>query len=169
MLILCKPFKVSGGGSISSTDYMPTMTGPTNGPITVTESSVETATYAGWHVFDDAYPGDATRWLSLDGGPGCNEWVQIDFGSPVTLGAYQLRHTTYQGGPDDWTFEGSNDGSNWDVLDTQTGRGAEIYVGWVYATIASPAAYQYYRIFVTDTYIYTGYAGIDEMELFQIT
>ena len=51
-------------------------------------------------------------------------WIKYDLGSPVAGGLYTFITTAASGlpwKPTSWTFEGSNDDSSWDVLDTQSG------------------------------------------------
>ena len=55
-------------------------------------------------------------------------WLKIDFGSGNSWNALQYdiqaRNPAFGSAPKDWTFEGSNDNSNWDILDTVTGESA---------------------------------------------
>jgi len=52
--------------------------------------------------------------------------------------------------PKDWTFEGSNDGSTWDVLDTQTGKSSDLGTHvWNEFPITNSTAYRYYRLNIT--------------------
>jgi hypothetical protein len=51
--------------------------------------------------------------------------------------------------PKDWQFQGSNDGSSWTTLDTQSNQTfAERYQMKTYAVV-SPASYRYYRLNIT--------------------
>ena len=53
--------------------------------------------------------------------------LSIEFPETVLIGSYELRDMTPSGSgsgdhsPTDWTFEGSNDGTTWVTLDTQSG------------------------------------------------
>ncbi len=57
-------------------------------------------------------------------------WVQIDFGPSLqfklfgyTIGVETFANALFPGrDPLDWTIEGSNNGTDWDVLDTVTGQ-----------------------------------------------
>jgi hypothetical protein len=78
-------------------------------------------------------------------------WVGQDFGTQKIIKVYSISACTdYPGNsPIDWTFEGSNDITNWDVLDIQTGH------SWVsgetkYFFIDNIQGYRYYRINVTN-------------------
>jgi hypothetical protein len=51
--------------------------------------------------------------------------------------------------PRDWQFQGSNDGTNWTTLDTQSGQSFPFrYYEMEYA-VSRPAAYRYYRLNIT--------------------
>ena len=51
--------------------------------------------------------------------------------------------------PKDWQFQGSNDGSTWTPLDTQSNQTfTERYQLKAYS-VASPASYRYYRLNIT--------------------
>jgi hypothetical protein len=82
-------------------------------------------------------------------------WLRYDFPSPKTIEKYTVMGNNFvtARGPKDWTFEGSNDGINWTVLDTQTG------ITWVLVTqppndtkeftFSNTTAYSSYRINVS--------------------
>lgn len=70
------------------------------------------------------------------------------------LGSYNPNYGAF----DDWTFEGSNDGAVWSVLDTRTGMGIKFNAGLgrTYAFKITPGkvgTYRYYRIAVTKSVI----------------
>lgn len=60
-----------------------------------------------------------TNWDSLAGE--LTGELKYDFGSAIVLDAYSIRghNSDYYRSPKTWTIEGSNDDSNWDVLDSQ--------------------------------------------------
>lgn len=67
---------------------------------------------------------NATRWCSnISTG-----WIRYQFSSPVDIIEYTIRaHTADNASaPRDWTFEYSDDGTNWTVAETRTG-----YRAWV--------------------------------------
>ncbi|MBW8780269.1 MAG: RICIN domain-containing protein [Verrucomicrobia bacterium] len=91
-----------------------------------------------------------TKWFD---GAGSTGWVQYDFGSgnAQTIKRYTL--TSADDMPDrdpkNWQFQGSNDGSTWTTLDTQSNQAfAARYQTNIYS-ITSPASYRYYRLNVT--------------------
>jgi len=99
-----------------------------------------TATAAGGNssaLFDD----DSSTTASPGG------WLQYRFASPQPLRFYTLTSGTADGGdPSAWTVKGSNDGSNWTVLDERTGE----QFPWRSQTrpfkLARTGSYTYYRI-----------------------
>jgi len=119
-----------------------------------------------------AFNGDRTNgwqassvpcWLQLDIGAG-NGWILDSYG---IAGGY----AGAPNGPQAWTMEGSNDGTTWTTLDTQTGQ----TTGWGFSpggavlntyTIASPGTttYRYFRLNVTANNGGTG-TEIDQLYL----
>src|SRR5581483_8805729 len=51
--------------------------------------------------------------------------------------------------PKDWQFQGSNDGTDWTTLDTQTGQTFPVRSYEIEYALAKPAAYRYFRLNVT--------------------
>jgi hypothetical protein len=107
--------------------------------------SANTPTNAG-SAFD-RNPG--TQWFY----PGVTGWLQYDLG-PSAAHIVQRYTVTSSNDltprdPKAWQFQGSNDGSAWTTLDTQSNQTfTERYQLQTYA-IASPASYRYYRLNIT--------------------
>lgn len=95
------------------------------------------------------------------------EWLKQDFGvgNEKTIVKYTLNNGGVANGViKDWTFEGSNNDTNWDILDTQTGQNP---VNYTVYTFSNSTAYRYYRIVVTT--INSGDAAtIWEMEMMEL-
>lgn len=103
---------------------------------------------------NDAHPG--TFWTTNGTSSG---WLryQLAGASVVTTYAISRRNDIPNRNPKTWTFEGSNDGSSWTVLDTQTN------ITWPTAdevktfNFANSTAYLYYRLNISanngDTYL----------------
>ena len=99
-------------------------------------------------------------------------WLEYDLGSAQVATSYTLLRSSLQTGgwssnsysPSAWTFQGSNDGSTWTTLDTQTGQ--IIYLDAAKATysFSNSTAYRYYRIYITAA-VSGGWANITEMEI----
>jgi hypothetical protein len=92
-----------------------------------------------------------TKWFNTWAAP--TGWVQYDFGSGLTqtIKRYAVASANDVPGrdPKDWQFQGSNNGSAWTTLDTQSNQTfADRYRMNTY-TVSSPAAYRYYRLNIT--------------------
>jgi hypothetical protein len=120
--------------------------------------------YTGWHAFDQT---TSTTWAVSSGTTG---YVARQIPSALTLTAYAVSNNRGDSGastsnaPSAWTFEGSNDGSSWTVLDTQTSQ-----TGWgaserrVYPIAAgSRGSFTYHRINITGSN--GSFAGVGELE-----
>ncbi len=83
-------------------------------------------------------------------------WIEFNFGEERKIEAYTLQtgkhenDSTY-GMPKDWKFQGSNNGSNWTVIDTRTNQ-----TMWkndnekaIYK-MPNSASYKYYRLYITN-------------------
>ena len=107
--------------------------------------------YSGAKAFDGSVSGDGNRWLSGEASSWCiiyefNVSTVVDSIGIALPSASQAVGQTMRA-PKDWTFEGSNDNSDWTVLDTQTDQ-----TGWSagekrYYKFETPntKAYQYYK------------------------
>ncbi|MDO9255689.1 MAG: discoidin domain-containing protein [Bacteroidales bacterium] len=83
---------------------------------------------------------------------GTTAWIQFEYSTPQVNNMYSLTSATKEPTRDfkDWTVEGSNDGTTWDVLDTQTN-----HAPWAARSstvdfyFTNTVAYTYYKINVT--------------------
>lgn len=96
-----------------------------------------------------AFDGDASdQWETNGTSTG---WVQAQLAVAVALTGYSL--TSRAGftarAPKDWTFQGSNDGTSWTTLDTQTGVTSWTGGDTKAYTFTNTTAYLYYRLNVT--------------------
>lgn len=104
-------------------------------------------TYYPWQAFDQS---TVTHWYTAAALP---HWLKYDFG----VGGSRYMVTSYgiqpQGAytPKSWTFDGSDNGTAWTTLDTQT----NVTTGWTggvlrtFGPFANTYGYRYYRINVT--------------------
>jgi hypothetical protein len=134
--------------------YMPDMvastgTHPTLGTTVTASSSSEVAGAEAWRAFD--YSAIGTAWVTVNTVTAATLRVDYGVGAQVVLRGYCIRaqQIAIARKPKDWTFEGSNDGSSWTVLDTRTGWTDGN--AWYYAAIpvANWAPYRYYRVNAT--------------------
>lgn len=79
-------------------------------------------------------------------------WIQYKFFSPKTISKYLLRATDdLRGIMTTWSFQGSNDGTVWDALDSQSG--ITNWKAWEAKefTFHNNVPYLYYRLTITET------------------
>lgn len=94
-------------------------------------------------------------------------WLTYEFAEPERVMSYSLLGQSAQLGraPRDWTFEGSDDGIDWTVLDVQSNQSFTSGVKKMYSC-KHIGTYKFYRINVTanngDTYL-----TISELEMFR--
>ena len=105
----------------------------------------------------NAFDGSATTYWTTNGVS--SGWLRAQLASAVVETQYKItrRDDLPNRNPKTWTFEGSNDGTTWTVLDTQTN------ITWPTAgevktfTFANSTAYSYYRLNISanngDTYL----------------
>jgi fibronectin type 3 domain-containing protein len=99
----------------------------------------------------DSNPG--SKWYNGNASnPSPTGWLRYDFGAN---NAQVVKHYTVNSAdvanrdPKDWQFQGSNDGSTWTTLDTQSNQSfADLYRQNTY-DIGNTTAYRYYQINVT--------------------
>lgn len=181
----------SGFVNVSDHDLVPAMTDNTT-PSGVASVSSGFNGAPAFLVFDDV---DASYWASGLAAP-FPHFVQYQFSSPVVVTEYAVTVPTITGtnpppynitippisalapngsinecSPTDWQFQGSNDGSTWTTLDTQSGlfwgSGQRQLFG-----ITNTTAYTYYRLLITgNSYAQANASQIalQEIELFGAT
>jgi hypothetical protein len=116
---------------------------------TASANSTLSTTYSADKAFDND---NGTYWSTALGTN--TGWVRYDFGASagIVVGQYTIRHITGSFpafAMKDWTFEGSANGTDWTVLDTQTGAAAWAASEKRAFTIANTTAYRYYRVNVS--------------------
>jgi hypothetical protein len=126
---------------------------------------------SGWDGPAQAFDNDPwTRWYNGNTQPGPTGWLRYDFGSGIApvIKRYTVNSadvTTRN--PKDWTFQGSNDGSTWTTLDTQSGQTfSDPYKQNIY-NIANTTGYRHYQLNVTAGN--GGALGISELGLWSDT
>jgi hypothetical protein len=140
----------------TSTSLTPSATGNPIPKMTSNTAPSGTAAVSGsalgaaWNAFDrDA----GTAW---HGASSSNEWVSYTFPSAKIIVGYSV--TAYAGlvtavpvtdrAPQSWTFEGSNDGVNWTVLDSQFAQNNWSAGETRYFRFNNTVAYLGYRLFI---------------------
>ncbi len=108
---------------------------------------------SGWDGPAQAFDNDPwTRWYNGNTHPSPTGWLRYDFGSgnaPV-IKRYTVNSADTVGRePTAWQFQGSNDGSTWTTLDTQSGQAfSDPYKQKIY-DIGNTTGYRYYQVNVT--------------------
>lgn len=99
-------------------------------------------------------------------------WLQYDFGSGVTKKITRYTLANAEGyaynrsrAPRDWTFEGSNDGSSWTVLQTQSGVSWDCDTCTKAFDVSNNTSYRYYRIKITANNGGPTFVEVAEVEL----
>lgn len=136
-----------GNAANTGSNLIPAMTGPTTPSGTAdasSEDSGSTTAYA-WLAFQATV---GQPWGAASPVPG---WLRYTFPAATVVSVYGLvgLGQSDPGALRSWKFQGSNDGSTWTDLDTQTnsyavGNGAESKF-----VIASPQSFTQYRILIT--------------------
>lgn len=90
-----------------------------------------------------------TKFLSFNYNP--NFWFQLQFPTAQVVNEYTFTsgNDSPSRDPKDWNFEGSNDGTNWTVLDSRTGQTFAGRQQTVSYTFSNNTPYIYYRVNVT--------------------
>lgn len=81
---------------------------------------------------------------------GSSGWVRYQFPSAVVIDAYMLQAPSDNSQNDDmpwqWNIEGSNDGTNWTILDTQDGQDTWASSEWREYAFHNETAFVFYRL-----------------------
>lgn len=137
-----------GPTATAGSNQVPTLTSNTSTGTASCSSSAGTDDC--YKAFDSDASDTAWRSNSLS-----TSYVQYQFTSAKTIASYTIKVTdSFDLGraPKTWTFKGSNDGSGFTTLDTQTNVAAWSATEERSYSIASPGSYTYYRLEVTATH-----------------
>jgi hypothetical protein len=125
-------------------------------------SSVNGANPA-WLAFDRT---TGTFWQST----GQSAWLSYNFPTGRVIKRYGFfSHSANGNNPRTWTFEGSNNGSTWVVLDTQTNFVTGVSTFHSFDISANTTSYTYYRINVTAVQTFGSNVTIPELEMSEVT
>lgn len=98
--------------------------------------------------------------------------LQFTPSKPTAVTRYDISARAGSNAPGNWTFEGSQDGENWDVLDTVEGNTFDTYrSNGSWATLDFPidnqTVYSYYRLRITGSATGSGYLNVAEVDFFE--
>lgn len=159
-------FEIMGSVSVTPTDAIPTMTSYTSAGGTVSaDSEYSSGDYPAWRAVDDSNS-SYVSWIS-------NEnilfphWLQYRFNSGKIVTSYSITSRNYQNtyAPTAWRLRGSNNGSAWTDLDTQSGQTFSQNEKKTY-TFSNTNSYTYYQLYVTSGINIT-YVAVGEFELME--
>ncbi|MBU3146898.1 Ig domain-containing protein, partial [Clostridium sp. CF012] len=149
-----------------SNTVVPIMTGYTTNGVTVSASSEHSTDYA-WKAFDGG-SSSGHQWSTYySPNPlvtNTSGWIKVDFGASKKIEKYTMRCLYEKQAPKSWTFEGSQDGASWTVLDTRANE-----VNWTNVkreyTFSNENQYKYYKLNVSANNGYYGNIIVCEIEL----
>ncbi|MBE7896289.1 discoidin domain-containing protein [Paenibacillus polymyxa] len=151
-------------------NMIPAMTSNTAPSGKVSATSVENTSTDGWCAFD----GKANTYWSTSRGV-ISARIYYEFPSSQIIKKYTIKAGGEDGrlAPKTWTFEGSNDGTNWTVLDTQINQTDWASAGWGSVTtreylISNDKRFTSYRVNVTQNNGHAYYLFIYEIEMFGV-
>ena len=142
-------------------------TSATAGAVDLTLSSATHATFTALGAFDEEKATNAGRWLAVKG---AHMFVTYHFNEATRVNTVRLYNPSSDmsdtRAPKDWTFEGSNDGETWTVLDTRTDES-----GWTKREIRTyrfenDTAYAYYKFDCTANNGASDYLALWEIEFY---
>ncbi|MET7278506.1 GH92 family glycosyl hydrolase [Kribbella sp. NPDC005582] len=112
---------------------------------TITASGENTG---GGEIASNAADGDKfTKWLVF----AKTGWLNYETSAPVVIRKYALTSANDADGrdPQNWTVQGSNNGTDWTVLDTQTGQSFENRFQTKEYSFTNETAYKFFRLDIT--------------------
>lgn len=159
-------FEIMGLVSVTPTDAIPTMTSYTSAGGTVSaDSEYSSGDYAAWRAVDDSNS-SYVSWISNEG-MAFPHWLQYRFTSGKIVTSYTVTSRNYTNtyAPAAWTLRGSNNGSTWTDLNTQSGQTFSQNEKKTY-TFSNTNSYTYYRLYMTAG-TNSIYVAVGEFELLE--
>ncbi|MFI5735927.1 GH92 family glycosyl hydrolase [Kribbella sp. NPDC051587] len=114
----------------------------------VTKVTASGENTGGGEIASNAADGDKfTKWLVFTK----TGWLNYETSAPVVIRKYALTSANDADGrdPQNWTVQGSNNGTDWTVLDTQTGQSFENRFQTKEYSFANETAYKFFKFDVT--------------------
>lgn len=156
-----QPSYIQGGWDLDHLSAVPIMTGNSTPSGTASSSSNYSTSQPFW-----GFNNTNDTWTAN----GTTGWLKYDFGSGVTktITKYSVSQGAFSGrAPYSWTFEGSNDDSNWTVLHTVTNDNSWSNYQTKNYTCSLSGAYRYYRINITLSGGASGLCEINKLGLYE--
>jgi len=156
------PFRLPGFPA----NFIPKMTSTTAPSGTVSASSTFSSLQPWWAFAQQPESTTILGWAS-DGGS-LPQWLQYQFTSGRVVTSYDITTWSFDNfpghSPKTWVFQGSNDGSTWTDLDTQTNYTDLPLFTPVKFVFANSTAYTYYRLYITAN-VSGSIVGVHELTL----
>jgi hypothetical protein len=156
-------YSSSDGGDNPGTDYAtPAMTSDSSPSPWSVDSSGTYNSHLTWYAWDHS----ANNFWEENSLPA---WIYVDagVGNSFVVNKYRIQarnSSTWRGCPSAWLFQGSQNGSSWDTLDSRSGISDPGIAGWTdWFSFTSDTAYRFYRFYITaatDSWGQTGIADI---------
>jgi len=149
-------------GYTPGTDCVPQMTTGTTDGVTVADNGNLGTGYEGWRAFDN---NSDTRW----GVVATSGILSVTLATAKVVAGYSIRarNDSYLiDSPKAWTLEGSNNGTDWTVLDTQSGVTSWSMNERKEYEVSSPASYLFYRLNISSNQSGTD-TSVSEVELLE--
>lgn len=133
-------------------------------------STIYSTTFDAWKAFNGTAIDSNNGWITVSGTIAGQLGYQFTIPNIVTR--YEIvplndSSTGVASFPRNWSFEGSNDGNSWDILDIQQNQFALGYSNYYYKDyyINNTTPYLYYRMNITANGGYTTFTSIGELRL----
>ena len=150
-----------------TSDLIPDMTSNT-APSGVASASSQDGSFDPWKAMNDSNADELDCWIS-EYPSSLPAWLQYQFTSGKTIQRYTITSRKHPPldteHPMDWTLQGSNNGSDYDVLDTQTDEEFGVNEKKTYS-FSNSTSYIYYRLNITAGK--SNYIAIGEWELMEV-
>ena len=130
-------------GTAPSFTYSMTNQGYGNGTYNITATAASAVNYDARCVFDNSAVTDTSIGYYNTVVPA---FIRIQLPVAVVIQLYAIYPLMYGGAFTAWTFDGSNNGSTWNTLDTRTGVAMTNNGGGWWSYVNNTVAYSYYRI-----------------------
>jgi hypothetical protein len=141
----------AGDNYISMAEFWPQAVTPGTTPVDISGGTLSASSTFGTAAASRAQDGSlGSEWMANNVIP-C--WLKVVYGASKTVVAYRISACDFSSqwnrSPGTWTLDGSNDGSSWTTLDSQTSA-----VAWTSGAtrgfvLSSPATYTQFRLNVT--------------------
>ncbi|WP_339304641.1 hypothetical protein NST33_18745 [Paenibacillus sp. FSL L8-0435] len=150
--------------AISTVTAIPIMTSNT-APSGIASASSADASFPAYLAFNGVF--NATGWRGLGT---INQWLRYEFPTAKIIAKYSIATWTVSRGTKNWTFEGSNDGMVWDVLDTRINITTWV-AGVKQEFIIDSSKVKSYKMYRVNCSVNNGdasYTDISELEMFEL-